>query len=178
LLLPGHSNWYRVLGSKGAMEISRGAGYFGPGEIRVWHESWDVPPDTDLERTYLPEWPEHGDLADSAGHGGGDFWTNFHFANAIRTGKPPFLDVYRGVAMSSVGILAWRSALEEGRPIDVPDFRSESSRKAYENDQWSPWPTHSGPGQPPPSILGTPEPSSRGVDHARQVWDDLGLQVD
>ena len=41
-------------------------------------------------------------------------------------GTPPFLDVYRGVAMSSVGILAWKSALEDGRPFDVPDFRDEA----------------------------------------------------
>ena len=40
LLLPGHSNWYRVHGSRGAMEIVRGPGYFGPGGVRVWHEEW------------------------------------------------------------------------------------------------------------------------------------------
>ena len=32
--LPGHSNWYRLHGESGAMEITRGSGYFGPGEIR------------------------------------------------------------------------------------------------------------------------------------------------
>ncbi|MDP6505939.1 MAG: Gfo/Idh/MocA family oxidoreductase, partial [Planctomycetota bacterium] len=31
LILPGHSNWYRLHGSRGAMEITRGGGYFGPG---------------------------------------------------------------------------------------------------------------------------------------------------
>jgi hypothetical protein len=79
----------------------------------------------------VPDWPEHGELANKAGHGGGDFWTNLHFANAIRSGKPPFLDVYRGVAMSSVGILAWKSALEDGAPFEVPDFRKESSRNRF-----------------------------------------------
>ena len=70
------------------------------------------------------------DLARKSGHGGGDFWTTFHFAEAIRTGKPPFLDVYRGVAMSSVGILAWKSALQDGQPFDVPDFRERDPAKA------------------------------------------------
>ena len=105
---------------------------------------------------------------------GGDFWTNFHFANAIRSGEPPYLDVYRGVTISSVGILAWKSALEEGGPFEVPDFADESSRSAYENDHWSPWPEHAGPGQPPPSILGLVEPSPSGVEHAREVWRDMG----
>ncbi|MDF1515773.1 MAG: Gfo/Idh/MocA family oxidoreductase, partial [Anaerolineae bacterium] len=102
IVLPGHSNWYRVHGTHGAMEITRGPGYFGPGQVRVWHEPWNCPDGTPTERTYVPDWPEHGDLARQSGHGGGDFWTNFEFANAIRSGTPPFLDVYRGVGMSSV----------------------------------------------------------------------------
>jgi len=176
LLLPGHSNWYRVHGSRGAMEITRGPGYFGPGQVRVWHEPWQLRQGELVERTYVPDWPEHAELARRAGHGGGDFWTNFAFANAIRSGKPPFLDVYRGVAMSSVGILAWRSALEDGRPFDVPDFRKESSRQMYEDDDWSPFPSAAGRGQHqlPPSILGYPQPSARGRANARRVWKEIG----
>ncbi|MBI2297798.1 MAG: Gfo/Idh/MocA family oxidoreductase [Armatimonadetes bacterium] len=136
--LPGHSNWYRLHGTRGAMEITRGAGYFGPGEVRVWHEPWDVPEGTELERTYVPDWPEHGDLARAAGHGGGDFWTCFHFANAIHAGGQPYLDVYRGVTMSSAGILAWKSALEDGRPFEVPDFRDEAAR-ARRGAFWAAW---------------------------------------
>jgi predicted 3-demethylubiquinone-9 3-methyltransferase (glyoxalase superfamily) len=148
LWLPGHSCWYRVHGTHGAMEMTRGPGYFGPEQVRVWHEEWTLRPGETAERVYTPEWPEHGDLAEQTGHGGGDFWTNFLFANAIRSGEAPFLDVYRGVAMSSVGILAWKSALADGAPFTVPDFRCESSRAAYENDTWSPWPQDAGPGQP------------------------------
>lgn len=178
LIVPGHSNWYRVHGTRGAMEITRGPGYFGPGQVRVWHEEWDLKPGEVAERTYVPDWPEHADLARRAGHGGGDFWTNFEFANAIRSGRPPFLDVYRGVAMSSVGILAWKSALEDGRPFDMPDFRKESIRKWYENDHWSPWPKDAGPGQPPPSILGYPKPTKRGLANARRIWKQIGYKGD
>ena len=154
LWLPGHSNWYRVHGTHGAMEITRGPGYFGPEQVRVWHEEWTLRAGEQAERVYTPEWPEHGDLAEQAGHGGGDFWTNFHFANAIRKGEQPYLDVYRGVAMSSVGILAWKSALADGAPFAVPDFHNEEARAAYAADHWSPWPQDAGPGQPPPSIRG------------------------
>lgn len=174
LVLPGHSNWYRLHGSHGAMEITRGPGYFGPGQIRVWHEEWDRKPGQRLDMVYTPEWPEHGDLASKAGHGRGDFWTNFHFANAIRSDEPPYLDVYRGVTMSSVGILAWKSSLEDGRPFDMPDFKDEKKRKEYENDDWSPWPEHAKPDQPPPSILGFLKPSSKGIDLARRIWKEIG----
>jgi len=174
LMLPGHTNWYRVHGSKGAMEIVRGEGYFGPGQLRVWHEPWNLKPGQEEHKVYTPDWPEHGELAKKAGHGGGDFWTNFEFANAIRKGKPPYLDVYRGVAMSSIGILAWKSCLEDGAPFDVPDFRSEKSRKKYANDHWSPWPKDKGPGQPAPSIEGFVKPTKKGLAAARKVWKEIG----
>lgn len=176
--IPGHSNWYRVHGTHGAMEITRGPGYFGPQEVRVWHDEWDRCPDQPLNRIYSPDWPVHGDLAESAGHGGGDFWTNFEFANAIRSGVQPFLDVYRGVAMSSVGILAWKSALEDGKPFDMPDFRDEEQRKLYEDDHWSPWPKDAGPGQPPPSIRGIRTPSDEAKAEAKAVWDRIGYHGD
>ena len=170
LLLPGHSNWYRVHGERGAMEITRGPGYFGPGQVRVWHEEWDLEPGEVREKTYVPEFPEHAELSKKTGHGGGDFWTDFHFCNAIRTGEQPFLDVYRGVAMSSVGILAWKSALAEGVPFDVPDFSNEEDRKKYENDDWSPFPKDRRPGQPAPSILGYRKPGIEAKEHVRSVW--------
>ena len=126
LWLPGHSNWYRVHGTHGAMEITRGPGYFGPEQVRVWHEDWTLRPGETAERVYvLRTGPSTATWPNRAGHGGGDFWTNFLFANAIRSGEAPFLDVYRGVAMSSVGILAWKSALADGAPFAVPDFRCE-----------------------------------------------------
>ncbi|MBI3942032.1 MAG: hypothetical protein HY326_03390 [Chloroflexi bacterium] len=126
--IPGHSNWYRVHGTHGAMEIARGPGYFGPGQVRGWHEEWDCPADTPRERTYLPDWPEHGDLAKKAGHGGGDFWTNFHFANAIRSGQQPYLDVYRGVTMSS-GANSVRCRTEFGRHPGLEERAGE--RQAF-----------------------------------------------
>ena len=172
LSLPGHSNWYRVHGTKGAMEIARGPGYFGPGHVRVWHEPWNEWPGQPLERSYLPEWPEHGDLAERAGHGGGDFWTSFHFARAIRSGEAPFLDVYRAVAMSSVGILAWRSALRDGQPLEVPDFRDEAQRAPYEDDTWSPW--AGGDPRAPSSIQADREPSAEAMARARKIWEEMG----
>lgn len=177
LITPGHSCYYRVHGSKGAMEIERGPGYFGSGKVRVWHEEWNRKEGkTSAERNYLPDWPEHAALAKKAGHGGGDFWVNFHFANAIRSGRPPFLDVYRGVAMSSVGILAWRSALAEGDRIDLPDFRSESSRKRFANDHWSPWPDGTGDGKAPPSILGHRKLDAKSLAAARKEWKKMGYK--
>ena len=176
IVLPGHSNWTRLHGSRGAMETTRGPGYFGPEQVRVWHDHWLRLAGQPAERTYVPDWPEHGDLANKAGHGGGDFWTNFEFANAIHSGKQPYLNVYRGVAMSSVGILAWKSALQDGAPFDLPDFSKEAQRKPFENDHWSPFPSHSALGQPPASIRGFIKLSAKAIAYARKEWAKQGYR--
>ena len=80
--------------------------------------------------------------------------------------------------MSSVGIVAWRSALEDGAPLDMPDFRDESSRQAVEDDHWSPWPQDAGPGQPPPSIAGFREPHPKGLARGQKIWQEMGYSGD
>lgn len=144
------------------------------GWVKVHHEDWLRHDGQPLERIYKADWPDHGELARKAGHGGGDFWTNFHFANAIRSGIQPYLSVYRGVAMAAVGILGWRSCLEEGAPHPIPDFSSEEKRSSYESDHWSPYPEDAGQGQPPPSIRGLVAPNRTAVAHARKVWKGIG----
>jgi predicted dehydrogenase len=163
-------------------EIHGERGYIATAEpnhwstVRIHHEEWLRQPGTPNDLTYSPDWPEHGDRARAAGHGGGDFWMNFHFANAIRAGSQPCLDVYRGVAMAAVGILGWRSCLEDGKPFRLPDFRDEASRRAVANDHWSPFPGDAGPGQPPPSIRGLVEPGPAAVARAREVWARQGYR--
>lgn len=172
--LPGHSIWYRLHGTRGLMEHLRGPGYWGPGQLRIAHDPWDCQPGEQAERICTPEFPEWAREAQRAGHGGGDFFTTHYFAEAIRTGEPPYLDVYRGVAMSVVGALGWKSALEGGRPFAVPDFRNEAQRKPHEDDHWSPFPEDAGPGQPFPSIRGDVRPAPEAVAHAREIWQEIG----
>lgn len=168
-----HRVRYEFHGDRGLMGTAEGNAWGG---IRIHHEDWLRKPGEVRDRSYSPDWPEHGDLARQAGHGGGDFWTGFHFANAIRSGKQPYLNVYRGVAMAAVGILGCKSAFENGRPFDVPDFKKESVRKAYENDRWSSFPEDAGPGQPPPSIRGYVKPGAAARAYARKLWLKLGYK--
>jgi predicted dehydrogenase len=173
LLVPGHSIWYRLHGLRGSMESVRGGGYWGPGLVRIVHEPWDLKSGELRERTYTPGFPRWAVEAGLASEGGYSF-PNYYFAQAIRTGRKPFMDVYRAVAMSAVGILAWKSAMEGGRPFDVPDFRKESQRKKYQDDRWSPFPEDAGPGQPPATLCGNVQPSAKAVARARKIWRDIG----
>lgn len=172
LMLPGHRVYYRLHGTRGMMENLTGF----QNHVHVVHEEWDRRPGDPAERIYRPDFPEHADLARQAGHGGGDFWTPFHFARAIRSGRQPYLNVYRGLAMTVVGILGWKSALENGSPYAVPDFSKESIRRKYARDHWSPWPEDRRPGQPWPSIRGRLTPSRQAVAFARKVWAEIGYR--
>ncbi|MCL2361068.1 MAG: Gfo/Idh/MocA family oxidoreductase [Defluviitaleaceae bacterium] len=138
--MPGHSCFYRIHGTKGAAESVHGPGYFGPEQVRVWHEHWNNPFDSPLERAYVPDFPTDVAMPADAGHGGGDFWVDYHFAQAIRTGTQPFLDVYRGVAMSTVGILLDRSIKSGGMPQEMPDFRDKTAREKFRSDNKPIWP--------------------------------------
>ena len=53
------------------------------------------------------------------------------FPNGILSGT--------GCIVSAVGILAWRSVLNGGEVIEIPDFHKEEDRKKYENDRLTPF---------------------------------------
>jgi len=171
LMLRGHSVWYRIHGTRGLMENLRTG---NQSMLRVLHEAWDMKKGDLHERLYQPDFPVHADMAARAGHAGGDFFTTFNFAEAIRKGRQPWLNVHRGLDMSIVGIQAWKSALAGGAPVEVPDLRKESVRKKYEGENWSPYPEDKAPGQPPPSITGLNPPSKRQIAASRKVWKELG----
>ena len=99
---------------------------------------------------------------------------NYYFAEAIRKNEPPFLDVYRGVSMSMVGILAYRSALKDSSSLDIPDLRKQSERRKYANDTWAPGPGKPGSSQPWPSIHGQVKISDEGLNYARKIWKRSG----
>jgi predicted dehydrogenase len=169
--LRGHSIWVRIHGSRGQMENLR---HGNTNMVRLRREQYHERRVDPEEQIYLPDFPEHHERATKAGHGGGDFFMNYHFAEAIRTQTQPFLDVYRGVTMSIVGPLAYRSALDDSNTVEIPDFRKTSERKRYANDHWSPDPKRRKKGDPWPSILGDIRPSDEALEYAKRIWKEKG----
>ncbi|MCE5241129.1 Gfo/Idh/MocA family oxidoreductase [bacterium] len=148
--LEKHHYWYRIYGHKGEMENSR----TDAGQLLIHKEPWNKRPGEPADLAYRPEFRQFHDLAARSGHGGGDFFMLHEFVEAIRTGVPPYFDIYRGLQMSCLGILAYKSALNDNRAFDVPSFHSAAELKPYEEDNWTCDPADAGPGQPWPSILG------------------------
>jgi len=167
----GHGNWYRFHCMRGLMENLRTG---NRNMVRVQREWFDMKKGEVHEMIYEPNFPTGHEKAAQAGHGGGDYFMNYHIAEAIRTGKPPYLDVYRGVAMSIAGILGYRSANNNSNTVEIPDFRDKSQRKKYANDHWNPDPARRKEGYPWPSVLGDLKP--KGLAFAKQIWRKCGYE--
>ena len=173
--LRGHGNFVRIHGNCGLMENCR---HGDKTRLRIWREPWEKRRGEPVETVYAPDFPEHHNQALRAGHGGGDFFTNYHFAEAIRTGTPPYLDVYRALDMTLAGIQAWRSVLSDGAPVEIPDLRKESVRRKYADDHWSPDPTRPQKDRPPCSILGEITPSAEALEFSKKIWARQGYFED
>lgn len=143
----GHSAWCKLVGTKGTLEAPRqyDGGFFGNGMLHIMLNNLEPLNDKPFFSSYKPEWPEDSKDAEKTGHGGADYFMNKMFADSIRSGVlPPYFDVYNAAAMSAVGILGWKSALSNGLPIDIPDFRDKTAREAFRNDYSTPFPNDKG----------------------------------
>ena len=135
----GHHIAYRICGAKGQIENIRGMG----GKVMLRYSDWERPTeDTPETNLYMPQWNDSDEeLIKKSGHGGGDYLAARMFLDCIRENRQPEhpFDVYSAVNMSSVAILAHRSAMNGGMPYDIPDFKTEEARAQYENDRETPF---------------------------------------
>lgn len=99
------------------LSIGRSEGL--PGQEKAeWQSLWDY------AKSYEhPLWKQWMDTAQGAGHGGGDFFVIDEFVNAILEKRPPSIDVYDAVTWSSVFPLSVQSVVNQGKPVNFPDFR-------------------------------------------------------
>ncbi len=171
--LRGHGNFVRIHGTHGMMENCRTG---NQQMLRVCREQFHQKVTTPTEQIYLPNFPKGHEGATGTGHGGGDYFMCHHFATAIRTGEQPYLDVYRGVAMSAVAIQSYRSALDNSQTYDIPDFSKKSERNKFRKDHWNPDPTQHKKGDPHPSIKGKRTPSKKAMAVAKKQWKALGYE--
>jgi predicted dehydrogenase len=122
---PSSHNYAGLQGTKGAYEAVRHPGdthrvcLAEPGEDpkkRKWRSLWE------FEQQYLPDWwrgaSEEGDI-----HGGSDGLTLRAFVDALLSGDPSPIDVYRALDFTVPGLMSEVSARQGGVPVAVPDFR-------------------------------------------------------
>lgn len=129
-------NNYRFAGENGQIENIRG----DVDRIALNYNGWQVPEGMEEHNFYKCEESDHDkDLIEKAGHGGGDFLVMREFLNCVRNNRKPYMDEYFATTLASVAILGHRSILNGGIPFDIPDFRNESDRVKFENDNQTPF---------------------------------------
>lgn len=111
----------------------RGAAFVDKGKVKIALGGKGHSPRFEVR----PYWPQHTDIAEKLGHGGGDFWVLYWFAREILFGEPAYFDVYTAADCTIPGILAVKSAQEGGKPYDVPDFRDPRQREAWRGDRFA-----------------------------------------
>ncbi|MBE6928831.1 MAG: Gfo/Idh/MocA family oxidoreductase [Ruminococcaceae bacterium] len=166
---PGSIN-YELYGKKGCMETQR----FGDPYLNVYREG-DKTCRGNRE-SYFPQKFVDAELASlEGGHGGSDFYATHFFIQKIlgrESGKKYAIDVYTAVDMGICGILAYRSCLNGGAPVDVPDLRDPAQRDAYRNDNACTTPEVAGDQLLPrfPGYDEEPEVPQEAYDKIRDLW--------
>ena len=133
------SKWYRLAMEQGALETVK---FEEAKDLIVAKGHCD-----ELSKTRY-DWVTSGvvDAADyktgtaeSAGHGGIDYFVAYYFIKYMKGEHEPFLNVYRSVALSAAGILGWYSALSDGRELPIPDFSKKDDRDKVRGDYRMPF---------------------------------------
>lgn len=173
----GHSNatsrssvWYTVYGSKGRMESAREDAMSGG--VTVVYSSLDSYEGENSKKVtaYQPQ-DEMSKAASGFGHGGSDYYTMWNFVEKIK-GNPAAdtIDVYEALDMGLPGILGYRSVLNGGVPVAIPNFRNVEEREAYRNDTECTIPEKAGDMWVPSYSKGVPDIPQETYDRIRETW--------
>ncbi len=171
---PGSVN-YEVYGTKGSMESQRFAPTAAegqPDELQVYCEG-----DTLCKGTtekYAPKKFVRADLAERySTHGGSDFYATHFFIEKIlgrEEGLKYSIDVYTAVDMGICGILAYRSMLNGGMPMEIPNLRNPAERDAWRNDNACTNPAIAGDQLLPCYPSGNNTYSDAVYENVRRMW--------
>ena len=71
--------------------------------------------------------------------------------------------------MTAIGILGYKSALENGTPQEIVDFRDKAARERFRGDNWNPDPAVPCENKPYPSVLGKIKVSRKDLNAFRKL---------
>lgn len=165
-----NSIWYSVYGSKGSMESAR-----------------EIAENDDIHRIYINadryegeygdvkienRLPEQDKETEIYGHGGSDFYCMDEFVKKIN-GDPQadIIDIYEALDMFLPGLFAYRSILQGGIPMAIPNFRNAEEREKYRNDTACTDPKVAGDMLLPTFSKGTPQISPKVYEDIKRKFE-------
>ena len=168
-----HSVWYTMYGSKGIMESERSITTFdGTQNIYVKADEYSGEYGGRPAEHYAPKMGLE-EVSDYFGHGGSDFYSMYHFVERVKGDKnADIIDIYEALDMFLPGMFAYRSILEDGKRMAIPDLRDKSIRDAWRNDTACSDPKVAGDQLLPTQKGGTPVIDDAVYARVKAKWDE------
>ena len=167
-----NSIWYSVYGSKGRMESAREDAESGD-ICKIYVNADEYP--GEYGQHPVEAYEPHQFLDDRVGkifgHGGSDFYSMYHFIERILGDEnADTIDVYEALDMGIAGLFAYRSVLNGGIPMKLPNLRNKEERDAYRNDTACTDPKVAGDMLLPTFSEGTPEIPAEVYEEMREKY--------
>jgi predicted dehydrogenase len=165
-----NSIWYSIYGTKGRVESAR--------EDTLQQDIERIYINIDSDEHLFDGQPTsmkpkdiHDDLAHDFGHGGSDFYTMYHFVEKC-LGNPEAvtIDIYEALDMFLPGLYAYRSILQGGIPIEIPNLRHKEARDLVRHDVACTDPLVAGDHLLPCYSKGNPKVDSTVYDEIKSEW--------
>lgn len=165
------SNWWSMYGSKGAMESSRLITKSGGNSfLYVNADKYSGEYGKENIESYEPEGYEK---AKNFGHGGSDFVAMYNFAEKLLGNEEAdIIDVYEAMDMCLPGMFAYRSILNGGTPMEIPNLRDKTVREAWRNDTACTYAEAAGDMLWPTMVTGTPKIEPSVYETIRLKWEN------
>ena len=130
-----NSTWFCVYGSKGRAESAREDDKTQQ-SVRTLYADYDKEEgENRFEPSVIDTDDEISGLFEASGHGGADDYMMDQFVQALRGNRnAEVIDVYEALDMYLPGHFAYRSALQGGMPMEIPDLRDKAQREQWKND--------------------------------------------
>lgn len=166
-----NSIWYSIYGSKGRMESAReDAKAGGVSRIYINADAYSGEYQNRPVESYEPK--PAVEISEQFGHGGSDFYAMYHFVERILGNDGDIIDVYEAMDMFLPGLFAYRSVLQGGKPVEIPNLRDPAVREQYRNDTACTDPKVAEGKLLPIFSKGTPEIDPGVYEMMRQKWLD------
>ncbi len=129
------SIWYSVYGSLGRMETAREDTVENSiGKVYLNIDEYDAEYNGGHKSDYYPE-REFDEAAKGYGHGNSDFYSMYNFVSKVQGFEgADTIDVYEALDMFLPGMFAYRSVLNGGIPMEIPNLRNKEEREKWRND--------------------------------------------
>ncbi len=160
-----NSIWYTVYGSDGRLESARED--TKKGDVTTLYVN---NPENFSVKCYQPQ-SAFDDIAKDFGHGNSDFYSMYHAVEKMRGNEQAdIVDIYEALDMFLPGIFAYRSVLNGGIPMEVPNFRDPAVREKYRNDTQCTDPNVAGDMLIPSYSKGNPEIPDEIYEEHKRTW--------